>query len=258
MAAEEGGRSDHDGVPEKAHRATVDYFDNHQHNYSRARIRGVAKLLRGSLGPGSSVIDVGCGSGDNLKRLAEALRVTDVTAMDVSAASLEQAALLMPHAQIARASLLDDAAIAPWQGRFDAVVVAAVLHHLVGSTRKRSRLDAQIGLGNAYSLLKPGGLLVVLEPVFTPRAMVASLFWLKRLVTGVTHDRVPVFGYWNNIGAPIVSFYSFEEVKAMVEACGATIVREKVDRKSLGYADRLVSKADSTLIARKPAPSGDH
>ena len=230
-------------------RRTVRYFDTHEHHYGRSRIHGVARVVGDRLGPGSRIVDVGCGTGDNLRLLARRLGVTDVTAVDVSASSLAKVAEVLPEATRVCMSLLDEDALRPWQASFDGVVVAAVLHHLVGSTRTLSRRKARLGLSHAASLLAPGGLLIVLEPTFSPRPLVGALFWGKRVVTCVTSDRVAVGGYWHNIGAPVVSFYSHDEVRRMVEDTGLTIVAEQVEARSVGRLDRVFSKADSTFVA---------
>ena len=239
--------------------ATVDYFDRHCHEYGRNRIRGVAKLLRPYVGPESRLVDVGCGTGGNLARLSKALKLTDVTALDASAESVAQAAERMPQATTRVASLLDDADVAPLRGQYDVVLMAAVLHHLVGATRAESRRNAEVGLANAASLARPGGLVVVLEPVFTPRGVAGALlapsdtlFWLKRAVTTVTDERLPVLGYWNNIGAPVVSFYGYTEVSSMIIKAGLRPVSRQERAHSLGMLDRVVRRGDATYVAQSP------
>lgn len=236
-----------------ADQATVEYFDSHAHHYSRKRIKGVADLIRDKVTSESSLCDVGAGGGETLGRLAKALDLQNLTAMDVSAASLKRAQERLPQAQTAVVSILDDQALAPWTGKFDVVLMAAVLHHLVAPTRRRSLADAQRGLRNAYSLAKPGGLVVVLEPVFHPRAASSALFWVKRSVVRFTDSRIPVFGYWNNIGAPVVSFYTTEQVREMVTSVGGRIVAENSEVEKLGYADHIVEKANLAIVAERPA-----
>jgi len=190
------------------------------------------------------------GGGETLERLAEQLGLRDLTAFDVSRTSLQRTEARLPHARTALVSILDEGAIRPWVGRFDVVLMAAVLHHLVGPTRSRSHQDACLGLSNAMRLTKPGGVLVVLEPVFAPRASAAAVFWTKRIVTRWTSDRVSILGYWNNIGAPVVSFYSTDQVREMVADARGELIAEHVERQHLGYADRLIRKANLTAIAR--------
>jgi len=237
--------------------ATVDYFDRHCHEYGRNRIRGVARVLRPLVEPAARLVDVGAGTGGNLARLSKALGITDITALDASAESLARVRERLPDARTECVSILESVSLAPLRGRFDIVLMAAVLHHLVGPTRSASRTFAQEGLRNAAALVRPGGLVVILEPVFTPRGSVArcldpssALFWVKRAVTTVTSERVPVLGYWNNIGAPVVSFYSHPEVSSMVIAAGLDPIHREVREQSLGWADSLIERGDATYIAR--------
>lgn len=244
-------------------RATVDYFDRHCHEYGRERIKGVAKVLRPLVGPDARLVDVGSGTGGNLARLARQLDVREIAAIDASAESLARVEQRLPQARTHCLSILDSGALAPLRGQFDIVLMAAVLHHLVGPTRTTSRRLASEGLRNAASLARPGGLVVVLEPVFTPRGVLdhvanpsGALFWTKRIVTLVTSERVPVLGYWNNIGAPVVSFYSFHEVSNMVMEAGLRPVMRDEREQTLGALDRVVMRGDATFVARVPGDPG--
>ena len=238
--------------------ATVSYFDNHCHEYGRDRIRGLAKVLRPMLGEGARLVDVGSGTGANLARLSKALKVSDLTALDASAESLSRVADRLPQARTHCVSILDEDALEPLKGAFDVVVMAAVLHHLVGSTRRESRALAERGLANAARLARPGGLVVVLEPVFEQRGLGivvrpnGSIFWVKRMVTSVTSRRVPVLGYWNNIGAPVVSFYSGDEVAAMTAQAGLDLVHRDSREQQPGAIGMVARRADDTFIARVP------
>lgn len=236
--------------------ATVSYFDTHCHEYGRDRIRGLAKVLRPMLGAETRLVDVGSGTGTNLARLSKALRITDLTALDASADSLSRVAERLPQARTQCVSILDEDALEPLTGEYDVVVMAAVLHHLVGSTRRESRALAERGLANAARLARPGGLVVVLEPVFEQRGLGVvvrpngSIFWVKRVVTSVTSRRVPVLGYWNNIGAPVVSFYSGDEVAAMVSGAGLELVHRDAREQKSGAIGAVARRSDETLIAR--------
>jgi SAM-dependent methyltransferase len=200
------------------------------------------------------LIDVGCGTGNVLRALIDATGITNVCAMDVSASCLDLVRERVGCPTV-RASILDDAALVPLRGRFDFVVVAALLHHLVAGTRGGSRRDARRGLSNALSLAKPGGHLVVVEPVFAPRAAMAAVFWAKRITTTVTARRLPVFGYWNNVGAPLVSFYTQDEVVQMAQNLDdAEVVAVETEPRSLGRLDAVLRRADITVLVRRTAP----
>lgn len=49
--------------PDRADAATVDYFDEHAHHYSKQRIKGVASLLSHRVTRESTLCDVGAGGG---------------------------------------------------------------------------------------------------------------------------------------------------------------------------------------------------
>lgn len=240
-------------APAFADKATVDYFDSHQHHYSAQRIEGVANLLREHVAPGAKLCDVSSGGGEILDRLAAQLGIEDLTAIDASHRAIERVQERLPTATTIRTSICDEHAMSPWHGQFDVVLVSAVLHHLVTGTRRGSSRSAWQGLRNASRLVKPGGVLVVLEPVFSPRPVTWLVFWIKRLVTQLTTGRVPILGYWNNIGAPVVSFYSAPQVRNMVTGAGAQIVREGNITKRLGYADLVLNKTNLSLVARIPS-----
>jgi SAM-dependent methyltransferase len=140
--------------------------------------------------------------------------------------------------------------------RFDFAVVAAVLHHLIGSTRAESRRYAQQAVHNALSLLNPGGHLVVFEPVWYPRLAMDALFYVKKLVSSITPKRVTIFDTWNNIGAPVVSYYSNEELLRMVTAGGrAEIVAKDIEPDDLGRLNLVLNKTNTTILARNISSS---
>lgn len=99
----------------------------------------------------------------------------------------------------------------------------------------------------------------MLEPVFDQRGLGAvvrpngSIFWVKRVVTSVTSRRVPVLGYWNNIGAPVVSFYSGDEVAGMTSRAGLELVHRDSREQRSGAIGMVARRADDTFIARVPA-----
>jgi len=246
----------HPEHPERADAATVDYFDAHDHHYSKQRIKGVASLLSHRVTRDSTLCDVGAGGGETLRGLAQelGLKRRNLTAMDVSRNSLARVTEKMPRVQTALVSVLDDEALAEFENTFDVVLAAALLHHLVGSTRRASMDDAMHGLRNAMRMVKPGGTLVVLEPVYQPKAASSALFWMKRATTSLTDQRISVFGYWNNIGAPVVAFYSPSQVHEMVRKVGGEIIASQSTPERVGWGSKLMRKDNLIVIAAKPGP----
>ena len=80
------------------------------------------------------------------------------------------------------------------------------------------------------------------------------LFYVKKLTTSITSKRLPLFGNWNNIGAPVVSFYTNERLHDMIERAGGTIESERCDKLEVKLIQRLAlisRRFDTTIIVRK-------
>jgi 2-polyprenyl-3-methyl-5-hydroxy-6-metoxy-1,4-benzoquinol methylase len=233
--------------------ATVEYFEQHAHDYSAGRLRPAVAFVKEHGPPNASLIDIGCGTGNVLAHIAKVTGVSNLVGLDVSQRCVELTRQKVA-AEVYQASVLDQATVEKLRGRFDFAVMAAVLHHLVGPTRRRSGQLAQRALSNALTLVKPGGYLIVMEPTFTPAAPVFVLFWVKTALSKIFHRRLPVGDYWNNIGAPVVSYYSSEQIQSMLREAplGAEIVLvDDVPQLLTMLADLLVSKSNTTIIVRR-------
>jgi SAM-dependent methyltransferase len=231
--------------------ATAAYFDEHVPEYSVERLGRVAEFLRREAGPGSSLIDLGCGTGNTLAHLAQTTPVSEVAGLDVSARCLEKTRERVDCVTY-EGSIFEPGVVEAVGRRFDFALLAAVLHHLIGRTRDDSRRHARAAVEHAAQLLAPGGHLLVLEPIFYPPLAMDAVFYAKKAVSRVTTRRVPILGYWNNIGAPVVSYYTDEELAEMVTAVpGLEIVEHHPDPADTGpILRRLIRKNDTTLVAR--------
>ncbi len=235
-------------IPPQSDAETVRYFDSHVPEYSDGRLDRVAEFLATSARPDSTLIDVGCGVGNTLDFISRSADMTRLSAMDVSESCLVKTRERV-ECDTLHGSVLDRDFIAGLAGGYDFVVVAAVLHHLVGSTRRESRANAREAIGNSLMLLKPEGHLIIVEPVFRPRLAMDSVFWLKRTVSRVTSRRVGVLGYWANVGQPVVSYYSPDELNAMVIGEGGSIEQSWLDGIRLPMPLRLIFKRhEASLI----------
>jgi 2-polyprenyl-3-methyl-5-hydroxy-6-metoxy-1,4-benzoquinol methylase len=232
--------------------ATIDYFGHHVHDYSPGRLHPAVTFIAEHTKPDASLIDIGCGTGNVLAHIARTTGISQLAGLDVSERCVELTKEKVA-ADVDRASVLDDATVARFRGSFDFAVMAAVLHHLVGANRRRSRRAANRAVSNALELVKPGGYLIVMEPTFTPAATVSALFWVKTVLSKIFHRRLPVGGYWNNIGSPVVSYYSGKQVLTMMQTSpGAEIVQvDEVPQRLSKLADLLVSKSNTTVMARR-------
>jgi SAM-dependent methyltransferase len=236
---------------------TQRYFDEHTPEYSLGRYSVLVEFLRADATDGASVLDIGCGSGSGLKLLVDHTPIADVAGLDVSPAYLDKCAALLPGCQTCLASILDEDLQIKVGRRFRYVLAGALLHHLVGRDRPESLAHAREGLRAAWSLVEEGGGLVVMEPTYSPRWLMSSLFHVKRLVSRVASGRVTLFGHWNNIGEPIVSYFSHDELVREVAALpGAGKALEVEGARRIPWPWRLAGvtrRAESVVIARKQA-----
>jgi SAM-dependent methyltransferase len=229
---------------------TVEYFDRHAPEYGESRLDFAAEAIRRRADASSSLLDLGCGAGNTLAHLGTAAGISDLVGVDVSRALLERAGAR--RLETVEGSILDPALAGRLGRRFDFVVVAAVLHHLVGRTRGASKRNAVAAVANAMRMVEPGGHLVIVEPVWYPRAAMVGLFWTKTIVSRLTTKRVPLGGEWNNIGAPVVAYYTNEELLEMVAALRpATAVATSFEPAPLGRLNAVFNKTDTTLVVRR-------
>ncbi|QBI18628.1 class I SAM-dependent methyltransferase [Egibacter rhizosphaerae] len=247
-------------APEPAPDPTVAYFDEHCPEYSTGRLAWAGAWIAEHYGPGASLADIGCGAGNILAYLRDRTGIEHVAGIDPSSGllALAQDRLGCPTYPV---SVLDPELEARIPERFDVVVAAAVLHHLVGGTRRDSRELARTAVDRALRLVRPGGHLVIVEPVFSPRAPMALLFHTKRAVARFTDRRVALGDYWRNIGPPVVSYLTDAQLAASVRDAGGEVVAHHVEPREVGRLLRLAgirSRHESTFVVRRPAedPAG--
>ena len=135
------------------------------YEYSVANATNPAQLHRWRLAvgevaraasPHASVVDLGCGSGALLRRIAAAVRPARLAGVDVEPRAIALAREALPGADIVLADLdHPTAALDALQGTIDVAVCSEVLEHL------EHPLEA---LRLAARLLRPGGTLVVTVP----------------------------------------------------------------------------------------------
>ncbi len=232
--------------------ATIAYFDSHVPEYSVGRLDRATAFVRTHASAGASLIDLGCGTGNTLVHLREQTPIGEVVGLDVSSRCLE-----ITRGRIGcetyQGSIFDRSIVATIGRTFDFVLVAAVLHHLIGRTRSASRAYARAALENALRLLSPGGHLIVMEPVIYPSWAMDGLFFLKKGVSRITSRRVPIGGYWNNIGPPVVSYYTNEELREMAMMSGPVriVVFDAEEMAVPRLARRIMRKTSTTMIVEK-------
>lgn len=234
---------------------TQSYFDANTPVYSTGRYSRILGFIGNDRVAGRSFVDLGCGTGNIIKLFADGTGISDLAGVDVSEAYLKKCRENNPGAKTYLGSILQGDLSTALGRRFGFVLVGAVLHHLVDKTRAQSFAFSKQALANAWSIVEPGGCLVIMEPTFRPKATMSLLFYVKRGVSQLTSKRVSVFGYWNNLGEPVVSYMSHQHVKDdLLELPGGTLEMEAHDTKRLSLLWRLcgiTERSDSVFILRK-------
>ena len=211
------------------------YFNEHTPVYELERFRSAFEFMRKNASLGSTCMDIGCGAGNVLEYVKNELSLK-VSGMDFAENYVAQASKRC-GCEILKGSILDTAFIDGIKKEYDFVLVGAILHHLVGGTRARSEELAKSAVRNALKLLKKNGYLVVIENAYSPSFPMAALFYIKRFMSSLSNKRVSFLNGWNNIGAPVVSFYSNDQIKKMIPA---NIVKdEAVDYPDLSLVWKL-------------------
>lgn len=152
------------------------------------------------------ILDVGCGKGDFLEQLGQECSKTRRVGLDISFNMLPrrfEGGMLVAGSIRSRCFKEES---------FDVVHIDAVLHHLLGSTRKESSRYAVRALRSCVEMLKPGGYLLLAEPTYSPSIVGSAVFWLKKLLCVVNGDR-----RWGGLGAPIVAFYTKSDLVGILQ-----------------------------------------
>lgn len=128
----------------------------------------LAYIRRLGVGPGWRCLELGCGNGSIAQALAKIVAPTGhVTASDMDITYM--AGLEMPCLDVRRVDVLQDAIETDF---YDFVVARALLHHLP---------DSRVALQRMVAALKPGGVLLTIEPDMLPATITepASInaFW---------------------------------------------------------------------------------
>jgi SAM-dependent methyltransferase len=145
----------------------------------RADRRAAIFVERGGLAPGRLALELGCGTGIFLARVAPA--GARIVGLDLSADLLAKARLRLagaPNVVLHRGN----AEHSPYaNASFDAVYGSSVLHHL----------DLDRALGEVFRVLRPGGRCVFTEPnVLNPQVAVMFRLGLTKRYFGVSPDEM--------------------------------------------------------------------
>jgi SAM-dependent methyltransferase len=134
----------------------------------------VARRLAGLASP--ELLEIGCGTGPFTVELLAAMPAAQLTAGDLSPASLERAAAKCGHAGRIRFEVQDITRLDHPDNIFDAVVGNAILHHV----------DLAPALAEIFRVLRPGGLMLFFEPNLANPQIAFDIQLRRRLSPGST------------------------------------------------------------------------
>lgn len=145
----------------------------------RADRRGELFVRHARLGPGTRALELGCGTGEFLRRVAHS--GAEIRGIDLSQHLLARArvrAAAFPDVSL----VCGNAEQLPYpDASFDAVYGSSVLHHL----------DLPRALGEVFRVLRPGGRLVCTEPnLVNPQVAFMFHFGLTKRYFGVSPDEI--------------------------------------------------------------------
>jgi SAM-dependent methyltransferase len=233
---------------------TASYFDCYTPEYSLERFNFAVSKINQYATENSSLLDIGCGSGNILLHISRKTKIKNLFGLDIIEKYLSQTREKLP-CETYQGSIIDCDIISKISSEFDFVLMGAVLHHLVEKTRKKSKELAVTAINNAVGLLKDNGYLIIFEPVFYPAITMDIVFYIKRALSTVTTRRIQVLGHWNNIGAPVVSYFTNEELYSLVEKnINCQIVDKEILDQHLSLLWRMAfitRRTDTTIIAKK-------
>ncbi len=128
-------------------------FDNAEHNGSHLYLLPSINELVRDIQPGAIVMDFGCGNGSILSSFRN--RGWQLNGMDLSTAGIAHAKAAYPFVDFTVGDVAEEHFEHPLLGKCDLVLSTEVVEHLY-LPRRFAR--------NCFSLLKPGGMLIVSTP----------------------------------------------------------------------------------------------
>lgn len=217
--------------------------------YGRSKIDGLVGQLFDSLPRGAKVLDVGCGTGEHLRRAArQGLKPSGI---EPAPAMLEFARRNVPDADIRQGVATE----LPFKiGEFDLVIMVEVLRYL-------DRTDTQTALKEARRVLKPGGLLLV---TLVNRWALDGFYVLQRarqLLRRRQFDEVNPYCLFHSPGSARrdLEEAGFSEVRTEGRLLAPLRIAYKLNERVGGWLAEKVEKLDDRLHqARFTRPFAGH
>lgn len=219
---------------------TAEYFNRYTPEFGLDKLELIVDFIKTNLDSDSFFLDVGCGCGNILEMIKNETGNKKFYGMDIAQNYLNEAVKRVNCTPIL-GSILSEEIVQNHKEKFDCVMLSSVLHHLIGKTRKASFELVNQALKNAFQLVKPGGFLIVAEPAYTPAFSSDIIFNIKNFFAQFCNGRIEIFSQGVNIGQPIVSFLTPEQIKNMLEKIdGAKLLTKDVSFNGVPLAMRFI------------------
>lgn len=230
---------------------TQAYFDNFVPHYRPERFDFAINFLNQLPTENLSLLDIGCGDGATLAMIKQSTGIRQLTGLDISPNYLAKARNSV-NCETIEGSILDDKVAEKLQGKYDICTLGAVIHHLIGNTRRESRELGSLCVKNAMRLLRPGGRLIIFEPTYTPKLMMDLVFWIKKTCVRFTGHRIEILRSWANLGEPVVSYYTPQELDRFIGDCQECKIefQQVIDQRRFGF---LLTRRGIGVIVQKEA-----
>jgi len=166
-----------------------------------------------------SLLDIGCGNGYFTDRALAETNISWACALDISRAMLSLNKKL-PNKHVFEASVLQ----MPFKPHsFAFVHFDAVLHHIVGTSRKSSAQQACDVIRSCVALTRKGGFLVLTERCVDSRISSVLIFYALKFLAKTRLARL--FGVARGL---VVSFLTPDEFLSGIRTAGGSIVRTEI------------------------------
>lgn len=198
---------------------THDYFDNFTPSYRPERFQFAVDFINEQGDDSLRLLDIGCGDGATLAMLKNDTNLKNLVGLDISPNYLAKARDQVGCETI-EGSILDPKLVAEHAGQFDLCSLGAVIHHLIGDSRKESTELGATCVKHSMELLKPGGHLIIFEPTYTPKLAMDAVFRIKKTFTKFSSNRIEFFKSWANFGEPVVSYYTPDMLEGFIKSSG--------------------------------------
>jgi ubiquinone/menaquinone biosynthesis C-methylase UbiE len=194
-----------------------------------------------------SILDVGCGIGHTLESINRFFPGNKLYGIDITPSLIEFAKKYRnPEINFKIGSVLN----LPYRDNsFDIVFAENVLHHLVSSTREKSKKLVEVALKECARVLKNGGYILVDECLVRDKFNSYLLFYISNIWSRIGFFEIPMFEMNKNV---IVSFLTFKEFMKIIENVDFNTIcktikiwkpkniTEFIKQKLLHYVDRNV------------------